>query len=783
MNLTELTRMPIRLRRAFALFSLEREYEANDVWWTIGTAALLGAMYGIFVNPYWSEAVEFGQAWAGLVDYRLSPWGEIIFSRPSLQIVVPAFLLRVGFHVWTLSLAMTAFFCATSFAAVAAACFVFTRNISVSVACSLFLLNYEFIYSHGYAVGYPIGYFQFGTTGMYFALLGLSLAACGWPIAAGLIGGTLGGVHAVWAILFPVGTLPITAWLERKSLPRLLIAFTASLIGSLGLLYYSGNVMQKPTYSPPRSRQVLVQTSSSPATDLASRSNPASEANKTKDGMSKAQEESPNSKKPIRGHGHDVLFADAPSPLKAAAAFFSPEFVFLYLVIAFYIVQRASSLRSANFLSTWRLLCFVALSLSLAFLFKMYEEIDPDFYILGLADQRLPSLMLLAVFNRWFNLSTVLIPVMTLSLLAVLIRDNRSWLAAATFGALALLDPLSSFWGDTVLHKWLSPFVILIALLIITYQHIRGKLPLIVAGSRHGFVERGPSLIFGVALVCFFALKLSSLARDSYVERPFAGSDSADGLAAVASADQGPLIVSPNVISVRGFNPQLRTGRPIIPLGLSTVFDSTTDQQIAVFCYTDRSLPLDKVYANVRPCFEGRPPWDWAVIAGEAQATGLITPATWKLTIPPTFTGGGFSYYRLPQPAAKWGLLPEGVTRPRSALEMQSRVRPEKDPVGYVESVTRSGPNLAIEGWAADDSKKDEVVLLRVYASGNPIGVGMPWLVRRDVNSARHLPERDRTGFRFAFPAVEGPVASKTEVRVFAEFSDGTVGELKLLPR
>src|SRR5579862_8837556 len=101
----------------------------SDFLWAIGISAFMGALYGIFVSPLWSEAVEFGQAWAGLVPYDCSPWGVTLFAMPSLQITVPALLLHAGFQIWTLCLATTAFFCSLAFAAVAGAGFAFSRSL------------------------------------------------------------------------------------------------------------------------------------------------------------------------------------------------------------------------------------------------------------------------------------------------------------------------------------------------------------------------------------------------------------------------------------------------------------------------------------------------------------------------------------------------------------------------------------------------------------------------------------------------------------------------------
>ena len=184
----------------------------------------MGVLYGVFVRPLWSESVEFGQVWAGMVQYETTnPWYSTIVSAPSLQITIPALLLLAGFDPWHLSLVSTAFFCAIAFSATAAAGYAYSRHWGLSVCIPLLLLTYGFANSHGYPVLFPVNYFQFGQTGQYLALLALALAACGWPLAAGFFGGLLAGAHAVWCAAFAIGAFRSLPGCSRGSSRGLLL--------------------------------------------------------------------------------------------------------------------------------------------------------------------------------------------------------------------------------------------------------------------------------------------------------------------------------------------------------------------------------------------------------------------------------------------------------------------------------------------------------------------------------------------------------------------------------
>jgi hypothetical protein len=119
---------------------------------------------------------------------------------------------------------------------------------------------------------------------------------------------------------------------------------------------------------------------------------------------------------------------------------------------------------------------------------------------------------------------------------------------------------------------------------------------------------------------------------------------------------------------------------------------------------------------------------------------------------------------------------------PRSLADVRSHLQPAHGLTGYVESVSQTGPNLVITGWAADVAQKRAVTVLRVYVRGNSVAAGAPNWVRADVSSALGLPGNLKTGFRFDLPIKGAPVA-QGDLRVFAEFSDGTSGELSRIPR
>lgn len=641
--------------RCAAFFSLARKSSEADVWPVVGVAAMLGAMYGVFVHPVWaSEAVEFGQALAGLVDYRKSPWGTMMFADPSLQITIPALLLLAGVQFWTLSVVATAFFCATSFAAVAAASFAFNRNVALSLVTPLLLLSYTFVNSHGYTVLYPVAASQFGQTGLYITVLALSLLACGRPVAAGILGGMLSGAHAVWCVCFLVGAVPVTAWLQRDSLRRLLTSFGVSAVAALVLLFWGNSLMPpKVPYQPP----------SLPVSAAASQDASKAASN---DISSREKEKGVESKSRIRAASHNVLFADAPAPIWAAATFFLPSTMFVLLACCFYFAAGAAAgSNELAYLSARRLIAIVAVPVGLIFLFKIVEEIDPHFTSLGLIHHQLPQLALRAIFNRWLNLTTVLVPVMTISVLAVLARDKSSKVGAVGLVMLLIYAVLRSRWALVPVHEannvWLlpaafdEPFTTASFKVLAKTIFVLAVLCGLVVEAKKTRPDTGPRtrqfhLLVTVAIIGCAGFKLAQLTQaggiNVLVNHRLSTSDVYDPLVKAAMQDKGPMIVAPAVLG-GAFYPQLRTGRPVIVPSIMDVYDDVSGKRIHVFCNDDPMLPLPKFYENVKACFETRPAHEWNIVGRETSASGLLVPDSWQLSINPVITAGGVAYYRI----------------------------------------------------------------------------------------------------------------------------------------
>ncbi len=415
---------------------------------TICAAALIGFLYGALVDPLWSEAVEFGQVWAGTVKYDpCNTWYPAVLFSPSLQITLPGLLLSAGLDPWYLSMLFTGLFCATAFAAVSAATFCFSSSAALAL-CAPFVplasayaaralgvpkaisLARVLLDRHAYPVDFPVGYWQFGQTGLYLALLSMALIAAGRYRSGAFFGGLLTGVHLVWAVAFVLAAVPAVQRMSWRSTRIFMANFSAAVILVLGLVGLSHWVF------PPRVDTLCTSTQMASPT-LNSAANPSS-----KEGG------------PLRSpfFVHNPLFADTTWPLAAAVKFFLPDVLLVLAAVAWMTVAYR---RGADRDWGLTLLVMAAVPIGAAALFKLVEELDPTFYVLAWLDPRLPSLVLRLIVTRWLNLSSVLLPIVALSTLFILTQGYRLWWTAG-LAALFAVSVLVFTAGALAQHRFLG---------------------------------------------------------------------------------------------------------------------------------------------------------------------------------------------------------------------------------------------------------------------------------------------------------------------------------------
>lgn len=133
-------------------------------------------IYSFFINPHSQEAVTFAYiANDKITNDYFSNWIFISKNQePTLQILLPYFLIKLGFNKILLHFIWQTFTAIISFSSVFYFSKLFTKSNHSSFMIMLFLIFHKFINTNLYGLYYPTHFFYFGQMGMYLTLLSIT---------------------------------------------------------------------------------------------------------------------------------------------------------------------------------------------------------------------------------------------------------------------------------------------------------------------------------------------------------------------------------------------------------------------------------------------------------------------------------------------------------------------------------------------------------------------------------------------------------------------------------
>lgn len=605
----------------FSCLSLYRKPYRRDMRWTLLLAALFGAIYGACVAPVASNILSHAQMLAGLVHYSPNPWASTLLHNHTLQTTLPALALHAQINSWSIALASSALFCAVSTMAMAATSYIVTRHPLLSLVIPLTLLNYHFTHDPNFPIAYPLGYFQLSQTGQYLALLALALATTGNLRISGIVGGALMAIDPLWSIGVLCGVFPVIGWLHLKRAERWCVYYAAAAIAALLLQHAALSALPAPVpYTPP-----IMSTAT--ATPPAGKAAPTPVI------------------RPLDSPAQPRLL-DAPSPAHATYLFLLPTLSCLLLSAGLMFTQRRFPLCIHG--SHARLFVYMAaIPIAVALLLKLLEELDPNQFLLTHIDYHLPALYTQAAPLRLLGITNLLAPLLAFSILITLARDAKSWAATACFILLLALSTRGWSLIPTLQHSTtLPPAAALLCFAMGCYLLcLCSFVPRPRIKAHHA---RATCLM--VALLGYGSFTLVQLVLGVIHHQRFTGHETTTALVRIAKADTGQMLLAPGVEGAHNrFNPQLSTGRSVIPPVILEIPDPRSKTPIRVFCHAGTILPRMASPEAVRRCFEKRSASDWQVIAKTVPASGLITPGNWKIKLAKTSSSSGLTYYRLPR--------------------------------------------------------------------------------------------------------------------------------------
>ncbi len=617
------------------MLNYSRWHSLDPVWRTLFLSSTLGFLFGAFIRPGWTEAVEFGQVIGNAVQYPLNdPWYYEIVHNFSLFTLIPAFLTKAGVNLWLQSLLFTGILGALSVSCVALASLVLCGMPLLSVLMALLLFNYQFAVFHYYPIFYPVQEICFGQVGLYLTLFIFSLFALKKTKWAIFLLGFMPAWHVGWAIpSWFAGA--VVFWVLRKKIDvrRHLMLFIAGALlvlcalGTQKTVFPSHTVSESTPFDRDRqlremkiSREIVAQRDEN--------GNPSS---------------------------HNMVIREAKQPLREAVAYFSSEIYFLFLALLIWRLTPSywTSERRLLIIGLWTI-CGLSLAI------RALDEMDKNFTWITPLDPYLPYYIQRIIAGRWLNLNMILAPLLLLSNLAVLSFEKKSPWANALLGIVAglaifrtnwaLIPPFSRDWSAWWRLESVIPFLFISVLLLerylpnLRFSRWENRVPRV---SRY-------ALSLGIFWASFCVMSFPTLAA-ALKEKPFLGHDDLDELCEVAAKTPGVIILAVGIKLRNGFNPQVRTRRPIeLPgplsiLGPSAEVANVAKMNIDVYCLDvfNFDYPFHTT-EQIKACFEARDTAAWQRVGKEYSATSVLTLNTWKLNLPAEATAGGLTLYRIP---------------------------------------------------------------------------------------------------------------------------------------
>lgn len=169
----------------------------------------------------------------------------------SLQIVLPALLLKLGMDTVFLGVLATVVCQIIAFLGVTLITYFLTQSSVISYFSVFFYFNTQFNFSHFYALYFPTSFAAFGAAGTWSAILCIALWLNGFKRSSMLLFGILISIHLAWfiAALAFMGYFLFREGVTKQQAACLLTGMILSLSSFMTFRYFKSHFFQKSQYT------------------------------------------------------------------------------------------------------------------------------------------------------------------------------------------------------------------------------------------------------------------------------------------------------------------------------------------------------------------------------------------------------------------------------------------------------------------------------------------------------------------------------------------------------
>ena len=393
----------------------------------------LGAYWGAFIDLQWNELVEVGLVLSGSIEAYV-PWHAASYF--SSQSVFSALLFKTGIGLDMAAIILSAMTVALAFTSISAVVLIFTDIKAVALLTPILLCKFPFYNFHYYPVKFPNYNYVFAQIGMYWALLTISLIVLRKTKIAYFLAGILCSIHLMWGvgcILFLMIYNVISA--RDRINKQELLCFSLSIIISLTSFFYFQQ-LQNQLYE----RQKIYSATSTQESHSVEKKfiNDSDLFKDKKYQVSDAHLLLSRADQSKSGRSsHNLLLRDSQYPILEGFKFFLPEISLFFLIYLLSRNQMLERVKKKKFVQTLIILQ------GLLVIYKLIDEVDPSWTLLGSIHPNLVDLMMRAMPHRILNLDSIILPSILICLLAKMAFEKDSLIFKGFF-LLLLICPFMS---------------------------------------------------------------------------------------------------------------------------------------------------------------------------------------------------------------------------------------------------------------------------------------------------------------------------------------------------
>lgn len=583
--------------------------------------------------PVVNEISEFSIGYSGKT-IAFNPFNNYEFSG---LISIPTFLYLSGINIELIAIFFYTVIVIVAFMATGALSYIIFKDKLISILTPFFLTKFIFYNFHGYPLYFPDNYFTFGQFGFYFSLLTITLFWLNKHRASLFMLGILPSIHLPW-FLFSVSFVGLALILNisKKTLKvsKLIVPFILGLVITALTFNIHFNYL-KDNFDTINSKK-LNKNKHIYSYQIENINELKKNDYEFKDDINKKNfgiiennnlKEYPNHKNAkdrLDTHNTKLRLIDIfdYKNIINFIIFYFPDFFCIFLL---YLLFKFSSEKNKLIQIESKAFFVILLILFFVLFFFKLLIIDNDFF---LNYPFLNDVINRIIINRYFNVSSILFPILIFGLFLKVYKSKPSLLLVLSFLILIIIPEFTNF--KDVNDIFISNYqrflkeIILFSLFFICFSlaYLIDKFKLSRSLLKNYKLELFIKVIPIIFVVISFLGHLENNSRVGYLYNKF------DFLPEIIGSQETPIMIGMFVVSFNNYNYTFHTSQPYRLLNTNTSFIFQHKNNLIEFFVNCKSFDINSSlsakFDSQKECFESRTKEGWLLLSNHFKTKYLL---------------------------------------------------------------------------------------------------------------------------------------------------------------